>query len=312
MTLLTLKNAGVRTGGQWTLWDANLEINAGEIVAVFGRSGSGKSTLGRVIAGLQPLTSGSIAVCGEDSNQPLHASIALPKPAFAAELTVYENLEMFASLWGLARRKRSKEIAQLLELMGLSERRTQRAGLLASGELHRLEIARALLPDCPLIVIDSLLDTLDRDLFERLWEHLLALRRDELRTVLALTSSSKVASTCPRVAVMHRGRIEFSGRPEDFRRFAGEDMVVLGGIDNTAIRNRIEEKLSLVIQEEDGFLSFRVANGERTATDLLAEFGGELGCVYLKRPTLDDALDVITSGSASVTAGVGERNTEQQ
>ena len=101
------------------------------------------------------------------------------------------------------------------------------------------------------------------------------------------------------------GKIGFLGRPEDFRRLAGEDVVVLGDMANPLTRSRIAEQLSVVIQEEDGFLSFRVANGERVVGELLSEFGNEMSCVYLKRPTLEDALDVLARGGSSVAAGTG-------
>jgi hypothetical protein len=111
---------------------------------------------------------------------------------------------------------------------------------------------------------------------------------------------------CGKLAVIHRGRINFVGRADDFRRLAGEDMVVLGDITNPSVRSRIREQLSVVIQEEDGFLSFRVNNGERMISDLLSEYGTDLGCVYLKRPTLEDALDVVAAGGLNVTAEVSE------
>jgi ABC-type multidrug transport system ATPase subunit len=153
-------------------------------------------------------------------------------------------------------------------------------------------------------MFDSLLDTLDPHLLQKLWDYLLGIRRDERKSIIILTSSSKIAETCGRIAVIHNGSIVYSGRPDDFRRLAGEDMIVLGDIANPMLRNRIQDRLSVVIQEEDGFLSFRVANGERMITDLLAEFGQELGCVYLKRPTLDDALNILYGDSPIVTSAV--------
>lgn len=310
MALLALKNVNVRQGGKWALWDVSLEINAGEIVGVFGRSGSGKTTLGRVVAGIEEPTSGSVTYCGNSDNAPIHVSMALARPACVPERTVQENLELFAALWSIPRRKRAKEIAFMLEMLKLSDFRSSKTSLLGSGALQRLELARALLADCPMLVIDSLLDTLDRDIYERLWEHLMDLRRIQMRSVLILTSSDKTASVCPRVAVMRRGRIDFSGRPEDFRRLAGEDMLVLGDIHSSAVRSKIQERFAIVVKEEDGFLSLRVTDGERIATELLAEFGSELGCIYLKRPTLEDALDVLEHGSGAVTAAVIEREIE--
>jgi ABC-type multidrug transport system ATPase subunit len=169
-------------------------------------------------------------------------------------------------------------------------------------------LARALVADAPLTLIDSLLDSLDPKIFERVWDHLLKLRRGEMKSFVIFTSLGKIAESCGRIAVIHRGQTVFAGRPEDFRRFAGEDMVVLGDVSNPLVRSRIKEQISVEIKEEDGFLSFRVTNGQRMVGDLLSEFGSELSCVYLKRATLEDALDVIATGGRALGADVGERN----
>ncbi len=105
--------------------------------------------------------------------------------------------------------------------------------------------------------------------------------------------------------MIYRGRIRFIGRPDDFRRLAGEDLVVLGNVNNPLLRNRIQERLSVLIKEQDGFLSFRVNNGERMVGDLLSEFGTDVSCVYLKRPTLEDALNVLSSDTQGVAANIG-------
>ena len=305
MALVTAVNLNKRLGGKSALWDINLEINEGEILGVYGRSGSGKSTLASILAGLDIPTSGDV-FWGDDDEAQFCPSLAFSSPAVAPELTVYENLNLFASLWGIPRKKRGKEISFLLELLKLSDFRSVRVSTLSSGALCRLELARALVTDSPLVIIDSLLDSLDSDIFEKLWEHILTLRRSESKSFVIMTSSSKVAEVCGKIAVIHRGRIGFIGQPDDFKRLAGEDMVVLGDVSDPIVKKRIQEKFSLVIQEEQGFLSFRVSNGERAVGDLLAEYGSDLSCVYLKRPTLEDALDVLANGSSSVTASVNE------
>ena len=294
--------------GTWALWDVTLEIGVGEIVGVFGRSGAGKTTLARILAGLEEPTSGSIEV--GDSEDPIASevpkvAVAFGTPAFAPDLTVYENLDMFACAWGMPGKRRGKEVPAMLERMKLSELRSVKALALSSGELARLEIARGLLADSPVLVIDSLMDSLEPSFFEMLWDYMLGLKRALGKSFVILTRSGKVAETCSRIAVISRGKIGFLGRPEDFRRLAGEDMVVLGDIGNPLTRSRIQEQLSVVIKEEDGFLSFKVANGERVVGELLSEFGSEMGCVYLKRPTLEDALDVLAHGGSSITAGTG-------
>ena len=306
MALVTLSNIGLRAGGKWVLWDLDLEVNAGEIVGVLGRTGSGKSTLARILAGLEQPTNGSVSIGDADDQAPSQVSVAFSRPACARDLTVYENLDMFASLWRVPRKRRSKDIAFLLELVKLDDCRNSRASVLSEGALKRLEIARSLLPDSPVVVIDSLLDTLDAEIFEKLWDHVLTLRRNHLKSFVVLTSSGKVAEMCQRIAVLHRGRIGFVGKPEDFRRLAGEDVVVLGDVGSSLVKSRIEQQISVVIKEEDGFLSFRVGNGERMVSELLAEFGTELNCVYLKRPTLEDALNVLGTGGVTASVDVTE------
>ncbi|MGQ9456449.1 MAG: ABC transporter ATP-binding protein [Armatimonadota bacterium] len=314
---MTLRNGSVRVGGKWILWDTTLDIEKGDLVALFGRPGAGKTVLCKVIAGLIPLTRGLLEwhMPGEEVSTGFHctrasrwqnkAILAFESPVFARELSVYENLCLFQSLIGSSRRVRDRQIAFVLELLDLATRRSCRCWELSAGELKRLEIARVLLADVPVIIMDSLLETLERRLLEKVWDYILIQRRESEKSFIISTSSSRIATLCPRMSVVHRGHVVFSGRPEDFRKLGGEDVVVLAELSNPALRERIAERLSVVIKEEEGFLAFRVSNVEKTLGSLLAEFGSEIGCVYLRRPTLDDALDVLESGSATVaTYGV--------
>ena len=300
MAVLSIANLGLRTGQKWALWDVNLEIDFGEILGVLGRSDAGKTMLARVIAGLEEPTRGELTLSDPDNPLEFMPSVGFSTPAAAKELTVYENMDLFARLWGVPRKKRAREIGFLLELVRLADQRSARAERLSSGALRRLEIARALVADSPLTVFDGLLDALDADVLGKLWDHVLSLRRNEHKSFLILTSSGKVAEMCTRIAVLARGRMGFVGRPDDFRKLAGEDTVVIGEMINPLLRNRIQEQLSVVIKEQEGFLSFRISNGERAVTDLLAEFGSEIGCVYLKRPKLEDALDVLAGETPAI------------
>lgn len=305
MAVLELQNVSKRIGDSWALWDVCLEIGSSEVIGILGRSGSGKTTLARVLAGLQKPTSGSMVI--DSSGGEKSVAVAFSSPVYAPELTVYENLDMFGVACGIPAKRRTKEIPAMLQRLHLSEHRSTLASSLPSGALAKMEIARGLLIDSGVLVIDSLMDMLDSATFESVWDYILDLKRVMGRSFVILTRSGKVAEICGRMAVLSRGRIAFLGRPDDFRRLAGEDMIVLGDIENPVIMNRIQEHLSVVIREEDGFLSFRVANGERVIGDLLSEFGNEMSCVYLKRPTLEDALDALAQSGGHVTANVGEK-----
>ncbi|MGC8861673.1 MAG: ATP-binding cassette domain-containing protein [Armatimonadota bacterium] len=322
MALIRLENVGRRLDGKWALWDVSIAVDRGDLLGILGRPGSGKTVLARVLAGLDypahgTITRGDIPDARSATSEqaipeaqehsqtatlPVNASLAFESPALATELTIYENLALFASLWGTPKRTLARKIAFLLELVGLGSRHAARPGQLSAGEARQAEIARALAAETPVTVIDCLTDALDKQTLERLCNYMLAERRDRGRAFVLMTRSARVAGLCGRTAVLHNGRIAFLGRPDDLRRLAGEDIVVLSEIRSPALRKRIEERLAVVIKEEDGFLSFRVANGERMIADLLAEFGAEVGCVYLKRPTLDDALDALAGGSSVAVA----------
>ncbi len=296
MALLKIENLGRRVDGRWILWDVNLEVGESEIIGVLGRSESGKSALARIIAGLDQPTSGMTTL----SDTGVVPSLATVNPALAPELTAFENLTMFAALWDVPSGKRVNEVARLLEMLRLDDCRGKPCAQLSSGAATRVGIARALIGGSPLILLDGVLDNLDSDVLERLWEHLLKLRRETRGSVVVLTSSGKVAEVCGRIAVISSGKIGFLGRPDDFRRLAGDDMVVLGELNSPLVRTKVQKRFSVMISEEDGFLSFRVAKGEKVVSDLMAEFGSELGCVYLKRPRLEDALDILDGGGGIV------------
>ncbi|MFQ3549998.1 MAG: ABC transporter ATP-binding protein [Armatimonadota bacterium] len=299
MAVLSIQNLKKRMNGRWILWDINLEISSAEIMAVLGKSDSGKTTLAKIIAGLDMADGGDIRILDEDNHQ-IKCPIALQKPAYVPQLTIYQNLDMFASLWGIPRRIKSKKIPFLLELLNLSDSRSLRPINVSSGALVKLELARALLPESQFVIIDSLLDNLDHNVYEKVWDYILETRRNNGRSYIIFTSNGKVSEMCNRLAVIHKGRFGFIGRPDDLRRLAGEDMVVLTDLHNPLLRNKLQEQFSMVVKEEDGYLSVRVSNGEKALTDLVTEFGSELGCVYLKRPTLEDALDIISNENTSV------------
>lgn len=308
MVLLTIDNLCVGSSGRHGLRDICLDIEVGETVSCFGKSGAGKTLLARAIGGLESPNSGEIAFDDLADGSYADVTVASSRPGYAGELTVNETLWMFAQISGVPRRYRAKRITFLMELLEIDNYRSKRTACAPDGVLRRMEIARALLVDAPLLVFDSLFDTLDADIYEKLWSYLLTLRRDDDRAILVMTASGRIAQACDRVIALHRGRIRFTGRPDDLRRLAGEDMIVLGNTGSIALRKRLQEQFSVTVNEEDGFLSFRVSDGDDTVGSLLGEFGSDIGCVYMKRPTLEDALEVLAEGSKAVLSRhAGER-----
>lgn len=305
MPILSLKNVGVRVPRKWILRDIDLDVLPEEMLSIFGPTGSGKSTLARILAGLAEADKGTVAVDSGAANN--RRSIALQNFGLAGELTVHENLMLFASLAGLTPRARSRKVAFLTELLRLGEWRNTRAGNIPAGAAVKVEIARALLPEAAVYIFDSLLDNLSAVTLERVWDYLLNVRRSKKAAVIVITGLGKIAQMCSKMAVMVGGSIGYYGSPEEFRRMAGDDMVVVGDLKNPIIKNKIKEQFAVTISEEEGFLSFRAGSSDKVVADLLSEFGADLGCVYLKRPTIEDALEVSMGEIVPLAVDLQER-----
>ena len=296
MNNIAIDRAGRRIGQVWALRDISFEIQRGEIFGIFGRSGSGKSTLLRLIAGLDQPCSGTVALQaseGEGSSWlDAQVSIALQTPGLAPELTVVENLGLFASLWSTPRKGRMGRTAMFLELLGLSDVRNRQVRRLSDGLKAAEEIARAFTAGAQIIAIDGLIERLDRPIRRRVWEYILARRRQGVTFVIG-TSSAAEASLCDRLAVLSRGRLAFVGKPDDLKAAVENEVVVVESVRSPLIKSKLGERFGAAVTERDGCVEFRSRNAEADVARILSELRSDVGCVYLRQPSLDDALDRI-------------------
>ncbi len=196
----------------------SLRVERGDVFGFLGRNGAGKSTTLRMALGLVRPTSGSVRVLGWDmSRQPLRAlkriGAIVEAPAFYENFSGRQNLRMFSAMSGGAERRRIEEV---LEIVGLRERASDRVRVYSHGMRQRLGIAQALLPNPELIILDEPTDGLDpqglceiRNLIRRL--------RDEVNLTIVLSSHllHEVEQICNRVAIIDAGRLLYQGSVED-------------------------------------------------------------------------------------------------
>jgi ABC-2 type transport system ATP-binding protein len=202
-----------RYGNFTAVNDVSLEVQPGETLGLLGPNGAGKSTLIRMLTTLVPITSGRIALHGVDVTT--HAdearlSIGVIPQAMTSDtdLSIEENLSIYAKLYGVSREQRRKVIPELLELVNLADRRTSLVGTLSGGMRRRVEIARGLVHSPMILVLDEPTTGLDPVSRVDVWEMLSKIKRERQLTILVTTHYMDEADRlCDRIAIVDRGTL---------------------------------------------------------------------------------------------------------
>ena len=190
----------------------SLTARAGEFVALLGPNGAGKTTLFQLLSGLFVPDSGRIEIMGHDMRRdPVPAlaelGIVFQQPTLDLELTVTGNLLFHAGLHGIARAAAKARIAKELARLGLAERAHDKAAQLSGGNRRRLELARALLHEPRLLLMDEPTVGLDPASRGDLIKLMLSLRAERNVAVLWATHLCDEVPNADRVVVLHRGKV---------------------------------------------------------------------------------------------------------
>ncbi len=201
------------------LRDINLAIPAGTISAFVGPDGAGKTTLLRLMAGLLRADKGRVEVLGVDARrdpQQIQDRISYMPQRFGLyeDLSVQENLDLYADLHGVAAQDRVERYARLMEMTGLAKFTARPAGKLSGGMKQKLGLACTLVRSPELLLLDE--PTVGVDPLSRveLWEIVEQLRQDEHLTVIISTAYLDEAERCAQVYVMHEGEVLAHGTPQ--------------------------------------------------------------------------------------------------
>jgi ABC-2 type transport system ATP-binding protein len=203
----------------------SFEIAAGEVFGLLGPNGAGKTTTVEILEGYRKADAGSVSVLGQD---PQHGSrawrerlgIVLQSSSLYPNLTVRESLELFAGYYAAPR-----DVAEVIALVGLSEKENARVRTLSGGQQRRLDLGLALVGDPELIFLDEPTTGFDPGARRTAWETIRGLR--SLGTTVLLTTHylDEAAQLADRVAVLREGRIVTIGSPAELTSSRGETQI---------------------------------------------------------------------------------------
>ena len=226
----------VKRFGDFTAVDGvDLAIEEGELFGLLGPNGAGKTTLVRMLTGLMPLTAGQAFVGGVDVQKHPDAArrmLGVVPQALTSDLdlTGWENLDIFARFFGVGRRQRHARIEELLQRVGLWDRKDSLVKTYSGGMRRRLEIARGLIHKPRVLFLDEPTIGLDPQSRRVIWELLTELRKGEAITVSLTTHYlDEAEALCRRVAIVDHGKVVALGTPQELKLLIpGSDTLEVG------------------------------------------------------------------------------------
>ena len=310
--------AGVtkRYNGHDAVAGLDMEVPAGSVVGVIGPSGSGKTTTIRMITGSLAPTTGTVEVLGERpgklSRRTRERIGYLPQIfSMYPDLSVLENVDFAATLYGLLLWRRYRRRRAVLELVDLWDVRGRRAGQLSGGMKRRLELAAALVHEPDLLVLDEPTAGIDPILRRTVWDEIHRLREGGVTSVVT-TQYVTEAEECNLVALISDGRLIGIGAPDDIRRTAfGGDVVdvtttnifdgshLTGSHGIVAIRQTGPRDLRVIV-EDAGTASADIVQA-------IAAAGAEVDSVREIRPSFEEVFGVLIERDRATSAQAADR-----
>jgi ABC-2 type transport system ATP-binding protein len=287
--------------GDFTAVDGiSFSVEHGEIFAMLGPNGAGKSTLIRMMTTLIPVTSGTAAICGHDvmkDADPVRRLIGVIPQAMTSdlELSVEENLLIYAKLYGVPRDRRRRLMAELLEAVELTKWKDKPVKNLSGGMRRRVEIARGLVHEPKIFFLDEPTTGLDPVSRVAVWDMLRKLKETRDLTVLLTTHYMDEADKlCDRIAIVDHGKLVALDSPMKLKASISGTNVLEVSFPSTPAG--WEDRLKALpdvesVSGHDNVFRIATSNGPVTTTALLATAAGEnlpVHSLSVQSTTLDD------------------------
>jgi ABC-2 type transport system ATP-binding protein len=280
----------------------SFEVAMGEVFGFLGPNGAGKTTTINMLCTLATPTSGEARVAGHDvvrERDDVRRNIGLvfQDPTLDGYLTAAQNLRLHAELYGVQSDLVVPRMRQVMEMVGLWDRKDSTVGTFSGGMRRRLEIARGLMHSPRVLFLDEPTIGLDPQTRRSIWSYIRELKEREEITIFMTTHYMDEAEWCDRIAIMDHGEIVALDSPETLKARVGADTVRIHTDDDQAAIAALEERFGLTATISEGAVMFRVPSGEEFVPRLFAELGVPIRSVNVSRPTLDDVFMSYTGTS---------------
>ena len=280
----------------------DFEVATGEVFGFLGPNGAGKTTTINMLCTLTKPTRGTATVAGYDvvrERDSVRRNIGLvfQETTLDAYLSAQENLRLHAELYGVRSAVLPDRMRQLLEMVGLWQRKDSAVRTFSGGMKRRLEIARGLMHSPRVLFLDEPTIGLDPQTRRSIWSYIRTLKESEEITIFMTTHYMDEAEWCDRIAIMDRGVIVALDTPEALKAEVAADRIRIETEDDEAAIASLRERFDIEAVISEGAVTFRIPSGEQFVPRLFAELGVPIRAVNVSRPTLDDVFMSYTGSS---------------
>jgi ABC-2 type transport system ATP-binding protein len=271
----------------------DFEVARGETFGFLGPNGAGKTTTIKILCTLANATGGTALVAGHDTatdRDSVRRNIGLvfQDTTLDTYLTAEQNLRFHAELYGVPRAAVMPRMHQVMDMVGLWDRKDSLVSTFSGGMQRRLEIARGLLHAPHVLFLDEPTVGLDPQTRSSIWTYINQLKQREDITIFLTTHYMDEAEHCDRIAIIDHGRIVAIDTPEALKASVGKDRVQIHTADDQAAIAALAETFGIEAGMHEGAVTFSVAAGEQFVPRLFSEFSVPIRSVSVSRPSLDD------------------------
>ncbi len=292
-TAISVRELTKRYGDIEAVRGISFEVASGETFGFLGPNGAGKSTTISILCTLIRPTSGKAMVAGHDvvaERDTVRRNIGLvfQDTTLDTYLTAEQNLRFHADLYGVPKSAVAPRMRQVLEMVGLWDRRESLVQTYSGGMQRRLEIARGLLHAPHVLFLDEPTVGLDPQTRSSIWRYINELKQREDITIFLTTHYMDEAEHCDRIAIIDNGQIVAIDTPEALKASVGKDRVQISTADDQAAIAELTVRFGIDAAMHEGLVTFSVESGEEFVPRLFAGLDVAIRSVSVARPSLDD------------------------